>query len=393
MKSMDAGSSAANQLRRILLSVFFASSGVATVYLIPAFAEQLGASYLELGFIGTIRSVPYAFLPVIVGYLGDRFNRRGLYLSSIFVAGVATLLLSATQTIEGIVLVQVLLGIGFSLFWPLSEALVSESVPLKDRTGVMGLYAVAWGSGFLVGPLVGGLIAEAAGFHITFLVAGVLVLMTAGGSVAAIRGMGKRERRRVDAPVQPEWKLVSHLLPMLMVQIPYGIVFAFFVSIFPGYASQAGLTPFEVGVLASGFGLARIVMFSLSGRLGRIGERRSVIFASVGLAISLSLLPINRGFLALLGVSCLLGTFIGIIYPQTLGFISKQSPSANLGFAIGLYETIFGIGFVAGPIISGFVAQAMGLAIACLVLAVVALSIVPLVSFSRPLAINGLRRV
>ena len=390
---MNAGSSATNQLRRILVSVFLASSGVATVYLIPAFAEQLGASYLELGFIGTIRSIPYAFLPVIVGYLGDRFNRRGLYLSSIFVAGVATLMLSATFTIEGIALVQVLLGIGFSLFWPLSEALVSESVPLKDRTGVMGLYAIAWGSGFLIGPLVGGLIADAAGFQMTFLVAGVLVLMTAGGSVATIRGMGKSERRHVNAAVQPEWKLVSDLLPMLMVQIPYGIVFAFFVSIFPGYASQAGLTPFEVGVLASGFGLARIVMFSLSGRLGRIGERRSIIFASVGLAVSLSLLPINRVFPALLGVSCLLGTFIGIIYPQTLGFISKQSPSANLGFAIGLYETIFGIGFVAGPIISGFVAQAVGLGIASFVLALVALSIVPLVSFSKPLATNGLRQV
>lgn len=393
VKTMEAGSPAASQMRKLLLSVFFASSGVATVYLIPAFAEELGASYLELGFIGTIRSVPYAFLPAIVGYLGDRFNRRGLYLSSIFVAGVATLMLSTTFTIEGIVLIQALLGIGFSLFWPLSEALVAESAPKENRTGVMGLYAVAWGSGFLIGPLIGGLVADAAGFQTTFLVAGILVLMTAGGSVAAIRGTGKRESRRMEADVRPEWRLVSGLLPMLMVQIPYGIVFAFFVSIFPGYATQAGLTPFEVGVLASGFSLARIVMFSLSGRLGRIGERRSVMLASVGLAVSLSLLPVNRGFLALFGVSCLLGTFIGIVYPQTLGFISKQSPSANLGFAIGLYEMIFGIGFVAGPIVSGFIAQVAGLGIACLALAVVALSIIPLVSFSKPLGSDGMRQV
>lgn len=387
---MEAGSSAASQLKRILLSVFFASSGVATVYLIPAFAEELGASYLELGFIGAIRSVPYMFLPVIVGYLGDRFNRRGPYLLSLFIAGAATLMLAAASTIEGIVLIQVLLGIGFSLFWPLSEALVSESAPLSNRTGIMGLYAVAWGSGFLVGPLVGGLIADAAGFQMTFLIAGVLVFVTAGASVAAIRGTGKKESRATKATVQPEWRLVSELLPMLLVQIPYAIVFAFFASIFPGYAIQTGLTPFEVGGLVSGFGFARIVMFSLSGRIGRIGERKSIMFASVGLAVALSLLPLSRGFVGLLGVSCLLGIFIGIIYPQTLGFISKQSPSVNLGFSIGLYETIFGIGFAAGPLIGGFILQATSPVIACFALAIVALSIVPLVSFSKPLGENGI---
>jgi MFS family permease len=377
----------------IMLSVFFASLGVATVYLVPAFAEDLGASYLELGFIGTIRSVPYMFLPVIVGYLGDRFNRRGLYLSSIFIAGAATLLLSAASTIEGIVLVQILLGIGFSLFWPLSEALVSESVPLNNRTGVMGLYAVAWGSGFLIGPLVGGLVADAAGFQMTFLVAGTLVLITAGVSVPTIRGTGKKESRGTNASVKPEWSLVLKLLPMLMIQIPYAIVFAFIASIFPGYATQTGLTSFEVGGLISGFSFTRIVMFSLSGRLGRIGERKSIMFASVGLAAALSLLPLSRGFVQLLGVSCLVGTFIGVIYPQTLGFITKQSPSANLGFAIGLYEAIFGIGFAAGPVIDGFILQATSASTTCLALTIVALSIVPMLSLSKPLEENGLHQL
>ena len=48
---------------------------------------------------------------MIAGYLGDRFGRRRLYLLSIFAIGSATLLLAATHTIEGVLAVQVDLGI------------------------------------------------------------------------------------------------------------------------------------------------------------------------------------------------------------------------------------------------------------------------------------------
>jgi len=170
--------STASQLRRFQLSVFVASIGISYFYLIPAFAERLGAGYLDLGLIGTIRSLPYTFLPVIAGYLGDRFGRRRLYLLSIFAVGAATLLLAVTDTIPGIMAVQVLLGIGLALFWPISEALVSGISSLHERAAAIGMYAVAWGSGFLIGPLAGGILAQEIGFQIAFLVAGMLMLTT-----------------------------------------------------------------------------------------------------------------------------------------------------------------------------------------------------------------------
>jgi MFS family permease len=84
---VERGGSVAARTGRLHFSVFFASVGIAYVYLIPAYAEQLGAGYPDLGLIGTVRSLPYTFLPVIAGYLGDRFGRRRLYLLSIFAVG------------------------------------------------------------------------------------------------------------------------------------------------------------------------------------------------------------------------------------------------------------------------------------------------------------------
>ncbi len=96
----------------------------------------------------------------------------------------------------------------------------------------------------------------------------------------------------------------------------------------------------------------------------------------------LLLIPFNRSFIGLLADSCLIGTFIGIIYPQTIVYVSKRAPSQNLGFAIGTYETIFGVGFAVGPVLSGFVAQIASPDFASLVLVVVAFSAIPVAAFS-----------
>lgn len=373
----------ATQLKRLHLSVFFASIGIAYVYLVPAFAQQIGANYLDLGLIGTIRSLPYAFLPVIAGYFGDRVGKSRLYLLSVFVVAFATLLVTMTHTIQELLAVQLLFGIGLSFFWPISEALVSEISPVQERASAIGIYAVSWGSGFLIGPLIGGIIADAAGFHSSFLVAGVLILITAAGSVAAIRGEPERQGNTRQPSTRPTRKLISSVLPMLIVQIPYAFVLAFVVSIFPGYAVESGLTLAEVGLLLSGFGFTRTAVFSLAGKMSRIGERKSIGFAFLGMVVVLILMPSNRSFVSLLADSCLLGMFIGIIYPQTIAYVSKRSPTESLGFAIGAYETVFGIGFTVGPILSGFVAQISGVNFALLVLAGITLAIIPVLAFPR----------
>ena len=170
---------------------------------------------------------------------------------------------------------------------------------------------------------------------------------------------------------------------MLLVQIPYAIVLGFTVSIFPGYAAASGLEPSEVGMLLSGFGFARTIAFSLAGRMEKIGERKSIGFAFLGVALTLLLIPTNKSFLALFADSCLVGVFIGIIYPQTIAYVARRSPSENLGFAIGAYETVFGIGFTIGPILTGYIAQTMSPDLALFALAIISLTIIPVLAFTK----------
>ncbi len=373
-----------SNLKQIFLSVFLASVGLSSVYLIPAFAESLGASYLQLGYIGTIRSIPYMFLPVIFGYLGDRFNRHHLYLSSILVTGVGAFSLGLTNTVEGILAMQLILGIGFSSFWPVSEALVSETAPSGDQTRAMGTYGVAWASGFLIGPLIVGYLAGAIGFQTMFLIAGTGVLMTAVVSTMTVRGSRAKHVDNAKIDISSRRGLVSELAPVLLIQLPYGFVFSFIVTILPGYALKSGLTPFEVGLILSAFGLARIGAFSQAGRFAGFGERRSIILASAGIAFALLVAPFGGSFFGLLGDILLLGFFMGMFYPQVIGYIGRRAPAANLGFSMGLYEAAVGIGFALGPVTSGFIAETAGVYATYVILSAVAFSMIPIVALVKP---------
>lgn len=64
------------RLTHLHVSVFVASLGLGLyVYFIPVFAQTFGATFLDLGFIGSAYAVTYAITPIVIGYLADRLNR------------------------------------------------------------------------------------------------------------------------------------------------------------------------------------------------------------------------------------------------------------------------------------------------------------------------------
>jgi MFS family permease len=217
-----------------------------------------------------------------------------------------------------------------------------------------------------------------------FLIAGTAVLIVAVVSAVTVRGSRTKQGVQMKTETPSRRGIVSELAPVLLIQLPYGFVFSFIVTILPGYALKSGLTPFEVGVILSAFGLARIAAFSQAGRFAGFGERRSIILASAGIAFALIVAPLGSSFFGFLTDIFLLGLFMGIFYPQVIGYIGRRAPPANLGFSMGLYEAAVGIGFALGPVTSGFIAEAAGVYVTYVILSAAAFSMIPMVAFTKP---------
>jgi EmrB/QacA subfamily drug resistance transporter len=134
----------------------------------------------------------------IYGRLGDSFGRRHLMFVALGIFIVASLLCAASPTIEWLTLARVLQGFGGGGLMTLSQALVGEAVPPRERARYQGYLAAVAVSANTFGPVAGGFLTEHFGWQSIFLVnvpigLGALVLTWRLPSVSVARATWKAD--------------------------------------------------------------------------------------------------------------------------------------------------------------------------------------------------------
>ena len=178
-----------------LVSAFLGGLGAFTVaaYLSP-YLQELGANGQQIGFAFTIATVTE--LPVF--FFGNRLVRRfgsyGLFLISLALIGIRSLLLAAANTLSLAILVQALGGMIFPAMWSAGVAYADEHAPAGLKATAQGLLgAVSFGIGSAVAGFVGGPLLESIGGRGMFLVFGIIILI----------GLALAEGMRRIFPVDP----------------------------------------------------------------------------------------------------------------------------------------------------------------------------------------------
>jgi MFS family permease len=119
-------------------------------------------------------------LPV-TGRLTDRFGRRPLVLSGLVLNGVATMGLGLVQDVPWFVVLSLVAGMGSGTLNPGQQATVADVIG-PDRAGgpVLARFQMSADAGQILGPVVAGALADAAGFGWAFGVSGAIMLLAAG---------------------------------------------------------------------------------------------------------------------------------------------------------------------------------------------------------------------
>ena len=346
------------ELKPLNFSVFVATLGVGLyVYFIPLYAQRFGGSFLDLGFIGTAYSVTYAVGPIFAGYIADRVSRAWLYSLGVTFVAFSAIALSAARSVTDIVILRSAAGLAFAFFWPTSEALVAELSTEENRLKEMGVYSVFWSSGFLIGPMVGGLILQTYGYPWLFTASFVLI---AFAFVISVSWVVPRHPRKASHPAKMDLSdtlsIMKGLVTWYIVIVCYGIIANVIIAIFPGYANVIGITPVLIGTLFSAYYMARITMYSLAGRLNHFRENKLLLTISAIFGRGTLVLAMFPGFDGFILGMILLGCCSGIMFPLMISLIARHFPREKLGIAAGSYETTFGLGYAVGPILAGSVA-------------------------------------
>ncbi|MEM4356651.1 MAG: MFS transporter [Candidatus Nitrosocaldus sp.] len=257
-------------------------------------------------------------------------------------------------------------------------------------------FTMAWVSGYMIGPLIGSSL-----FHLGYLqlfiysstmiipalvcsIIIILLSMKKGYPDYSIKNGQEEEKGRIGISKAhlTLMSLVKGRIMLIAMIMYYSASFAILLSIVPSYMKDNGVDEQLIGILFFIFGIARLLTL-LSIQLFARYEHISILIASSAIASSMLIMhtaPTPPSF----GVALLaLGFAFSIYFPITLTMLTRYVPITMIGSMVGLYETVFGIGWALGPIASGVVADAFSIDAPYLAMFFVGIVIIPLYTMLR----------
>lgn len=340
---------------------------------LPLYLRQLGVT--EPGKLeamsGLLFAAPFFSATVatpVWGFLGDRHGRKLMVVRAALGLTVATTLMGLATSVGQLFFLRVGQG-AISGFIAAAIALMASSAPRERMGYALGTLQTAIPSGTILGPLVGGFLADRIGARQVFFVTAALTLVAAIVVVALVRE-GERPRSTEGfGKIVENYKIVFGT-PQL--RVLYAVLFgcqfalmalapimALFVESLGAHGRLLGTT---TGAIFAITGLATVLTAPRWGhRSDRRGYRGTLKIALLGSG----LFALPQGLVAapwqLFLARIPYGVFIGGVIPSVHAMISLRAPDARRAGVLGITSTALMLGNLMGPLLGGTIAGAFGL--------------------------------
>lgn len=332
------------------------------VPLLPIYADQLGASALEIGLINAGFSISLlAFLP-FMGRLSDRIGRKVLLCSGLALLTIASICFIWAQTPLQLILVRLLQGIGASMHLPIAQAYLGDITPKGEEGKWMGHFGAILFSSMSLGPLFGGVLTDLFSINTTFLVMAALCLIGLIATIIFLPEVAERTALGKQGAAFEGLRKSNILKGAFAFRMANGFGMASVMTFLPLFASQnLGLSVSLIGLLlASRMPLA--LLQSYTGTLADKYSRRRLVVAGGAVAIIfIALLPTAGGFWPLLAIHALMAIGIAFAMPANTAYVVEEGRIFGMGASMALFMMAMQIGMVAGPILLGSIVDFMGI--------------------------------
>jgi MFS family permease len=161
--------------------------------------ERLGLNPASIGFAITIGNMFNLACVTFAGFLVDRYGRKPVIVPSCLISCAAFAGFAYAAGYPAFVLSTILWGIGSALAGSASAAYAADQAPPGGNGTTMGIYRMLSDMGYVIGPALLGLIAEAAGAQTSLLIAAAIAL---GAAVPFALFAPETHRRRAPAPAR-----------------------------------------------------------------------------------------------------------------------------------------------------------------------------------------------
>lgn len=279
----------------VCITLFLDSLGIGLIIPVaPKLIEHLqGKADTDAAFVFGFLAATYAFMQFIfapvLGSLSDHFGRRPVILFSLLGSGIDYFVMAWSPTLWWLFLTRAINGLTGANFGT-ANAYIADITPPEKRAGAFGMAGAAFGFGFILGPVTGGLLGEHS-LRLPFLVAGCVTLANWVYGVFVLPESLSREKRRGFSIHRSH--AISVLTGLARYPLVAGLAVMFTLVNIAQFALHStwalytahryGWTPRQVGLSLFIVGLSAAVMQGgLARRLvPRLGEPRALVLGLI----------------------------------------------------------------------------------------------------------------
>lgn len=331
---------------------------------VPKLIEQLTGTGLSeaskySGFLTFAYAIMQFICSPILGGLSDRFGRRPVLLLSLLGLGIDYLFMAFAPTLFWLFIGRIIAGMAGASFTTATAYIADISTPEK-RAQNFGLVGAAFGLGFIIGPVLGGLASANWGTKMPFIISAVLTLMNVlYGFFVLPESLSKENRRKF------EWKRanpIGSLMHLRKYPVVSGLVSCFTLIYIAGHAVQSNWTFYTMlkfnwdeSWVGYSLGFVGLLVGIVQGGLIRyiipkIGQNNSVY-------VGLGLYSLGMVLFAFATTSWMMFAFLipyslgGICGPALQGIISTQVPNNEQGELQGALTSLMSATSIVGPLL------------------------------------------
>ena len=317
----------------------------------------LGEAALWGGLLATSFAVMQFLCGPALGSLSDRFGRRPVLLISLLVMAADYVVMALAGSIWLLLAGRIVGGITAATQSTATAYMADVSVP-GERTRNFGLIGASFGAGFVLGPLIGGVLAEYGTRAPFWAAAGLASGNVLLGWVVLRETVRPENRRAFDWRRANPLGVVRHLghLPglrqLLLVYFLYHVAFAVYPSVWSYFGQERfGWTPAVIGLSLGVFGAVMALVQGGAIRLALhwFGERGTVVLGQVfAIAAYGTLGIISSGPLALALTP--LAALAGVIPPALQGIMSQRVAANAQGELQGALTSAASLAMILSPL-------------------------------------------
>jgi MFS family permease len=349
----------------IMLTVLVDMTGFGMIIpLIPFYAQRFASGASGIGILLASFSVMQLIFSPILGRISDTRGRKPVLLFSILTSIGSFLLFTYAYSFLILLLSRIIAGLATE--GAIAQAYIADITTKEERSTGIGKVGAAIGVGFILGPVIGGLLSP---YGIRAPGAAALLLSVIN-FIFVLVFLPKPEQLTKSNESSSLIKDINDLLTAVkepltgQIYIIYFIVtlaFAAIPVIVPLLTiDYFGFTEVEMSYVFIFIGVIQVTLqgFGIKRLISKLGEEKLIILGPLLLAVGIVLTPLLASITGF-GISTVfVAVGVGITNTAVPGFISLMTSRERQGSTLGVTQSIGSIARIFGPVIGGFITEA-----------------------------------